>query len=285
MKKIIARYRAKIQSLLTEEKRRTLYIIIFRADTPVGKFFDLTLMAFIVASVVTVMLESVTSIQQKYGTVLNVLEWVFTIVFTIEYILRLWTVRHPWNYAKSFYGVIDLLSILPTYLSFFLVRSEYLIVIRALRLMRIFRILKLGHFSEQGHIITSALRASRHKIMVFLSFVMVLVLILGSLMYLIEGNANSGFTSIPRSVYWAIVTLTTVGYGDIAPVTPFGQFIAAIVMIMGYSVIAVPTGIVSAEFITVSADKGNGELRVCENCTREGHDMDAKYCKYCGERL
>ena len=262
-----------------------VFVIIFEADTYWGKIFDVSLLVFILGSVLAVMLETVAPIEAKYGEILKVLEWVFTIYFTIEYVLRLVCVRRPWRYATSFFGIIDLLAILPTYLSLIFAGTHYLAVIRALRLLRVFRIFKLAHFMNESTVILRALKASRAKITVFLVFILLVVMILGSVMYLIEGGeTDTGFTSIPRSVYWAIVTLTTVGYGDIAPGTPFGQFVAAIIMIMGYAVIAVPTGIVTAEFANM---KNDHELTTvtCNSCANEGHDADADFCKYCGEKL
>jgi voltage-gated potassium channel len=266
---------------LTKEK---IHEIIFEADTPMGKNFDVFLLIMIIASVLVVMLESVSSLQSKYGDIFYFLEWVFTIFFTIEYILRLYCVYSPFKYAKSFYGIIDLLAIIPTYLSLFITGAHTLLVIRALRLMRVFRVFKLVQFLNEWSLIVRALRASRAKITVFLIFILLVVMLMGSLMYLIESEQNSDFTSIPRSIYWAIVTLTTVGYGDISPVTALGQFIAAAIMIMGYVVIAVPTGIVSTELLNQSNSTQNN-TQACLNCSEEGHDDDADYCKYCGEEL
>lgn len=259
-----------------------IHEIIFEADTPAGKQFDVALLVLIVLSVVIVMLESVPSYVVKYRELFDVLEWVFTIIFTIEYALRLYSLRNPWRYAKSFYGIVDLLAVLPTYLAIFFSHSQYFAVIRALRLMRIFRIFKLGHFLREGEIIAQAMRASRARITVFLVFVLLLVTILGSIMYLVEGGSNEHFPSIPQSIYWAIVTLTTVGYGDLVPKSDLGRFLSAIVMILGYAVIAVPTGIVSAEL--VKTDTSTNTLS-CQSCGSEGHDDDADYCKYCGENL
>jgi voltage-gated potassium channel len=265
--------------------REKVFIVIFEADTYWGKVFDISLLVFILASVLAVMLETVAPIEEQYGSVLKVFEWIFTIYFTAEYVLRLVCVRRPWKYATSFFGIIDLLAILPKYLSLIFVGTHYLAVIRALRLLRVFRIFKLAHFMNESTIILRALKASRAKITVFLVFILLVVMILGSLMYLIEGGEiGTGFTSIPRSVYWAIVTLTTVGYGDIAPGTPFGQFVASFIMIMGYAVLAVPTGIVTAEFANI---KNEHELTTitCNSCANEGHDADAEFCKYCGTKL
>ncbi|MBV6654318.1 MAG: ion transporter [Mameliella sp.] len=264
--------------------RARLHEIIFEADTPTGKAFDIILLILIAASVLTVMLESVEPLQREYATLFTVVEWVFTIFFTIEYLLRLYCVFRPYKYATSFFGIIDLLAILPSYLALFLPTAQYFLIIRAFRLIRIFRIFKMAHFINEGNIIIQALKASRAKITVFLTFVSLLVIIIGALMYLVEGGSNDGFSSIPRGVYWSIVTLTTVGYGDITPTTDLGQFISGIVMILGYAIIAVPTGIVSAEFVReYKNEKAN--TQACRYCGQEGHDDDAKYCKYCGEVL
>lgn len=265
--------------------RNRIHEIIFEADTKEGKLFDVILLVFIIFSVLTVMLETVEYFDLKYKKVFYALEWIFTIFFTIEYILRLYCVYSPKKYATSFYGIIDLLSILPSYLSFFLVGSQSLLVIRALRLLRIFRIFKLGKFLKESAVIMHALKESRAKITVFLTFVLLLVTIVGSIMYLLEGSVNHDeFSSIPRSIYWAIVTITTVGYGDIHPVTPFGQFLASMLMILGYAVIAVPTGIVSAELVDASKEFQTS-TQACRNCSLEGHDNDAEFCKYCGTEL
>ena len=265
--------------------KERLHEIIFEADTPAGKVFDISLLVLIAASVLVVMLESVDPLQQRYSKIFTYLEWAFTIVFTIEYILRLYCVYRPIKYATSFFGIVDLLSILPTYLSLFVQGTHYLIVIRGLRLLRVFRILKLGHFLKEGDVIVRALMASRAKITVFLTFVMLATIIFGSVMYLVEGGSNDSFSSIPRSIYWAIVTLTTVGYGDITPATAIGQFLSAAIMILGYAIIAVPTGIVSAEFISeLNSDRGTN-TQACRYCGKEGHADDAVYCKYCGEIL
>lgn len=270
-----------------DPRKEKLHEIIFEADTPAGKAFDITLMILIGLSVLVVMLESVNSLEEKYGQLFFVLEWFFTICFTIEYALRLYCVYRPRKYATSFFGIVDLLSIIPTYLSILITGTHYLIVIRALRILRIFRIFKLVKFLQEGNIIVRALIASRAKIMVFMLFILLMVMILGSVMYLVEADANEKFDSIPRSIYWAIVTLTTVGYGDISPSTNFGQFLAAFVMLLGYAVIAVPTGIVSAEMMrdNNSLKKTQTNTQACRYCSREGHDDDAVYCKYCGELL
>lgn len=268
------------------ELKEKLHEIIFEADTPAGKAFDVSIMVLIVLSVIVVMLETVDFINQRFALLFSILEWALTILFSIEYVLRIYSIQKPWKYILSFYGIVDLVSILPTYLSYFLPGTHYLVTIRALRLLRVFRVLKLANYMVQSKILTTALKASRLKITVFLIVVMNVVLILGSAMYLIEGEADSGFTSIPRSVYWAVVTVTTVGYGDIAPVTPLGQFLSAILMIIGYGVIAVPTGIVSVELANAEADTKKAlNTLSCPVCSLEGHDSDATFCKYCGGEL
>lgn len=270
-------------------RKEKIHEVIFEADTPMGKAFDIILMVIILLSVIVVMLESVNSYEARFGRLFLILEWAFTIFFTIEYALRLYCVYNPKKYALSFFGIIDLLAIIPTYLSLIITGTQYLIVIRALRLLRIFRIFKLVKFLDEGNVIVRALIASRAKILVFMLFILLLVTILGSIMYLIEGDYNEKFDSIPRSVYWAIVTLTTVGYGDISPSTSFGQFVAAFVMLLGYAVIAVPTGIVSAEIARTARGSANKTLKTntqaCRYCSREGHADDAVHCKYCGELL
>jgi voltage-gated potassium channel len=262
-----------------------LHEIIFEADTPEGRFFDIMLLISILASVLVVMLESVSELNDKYHHLFYIMEWVFTGLFTLEYLLRLYSVKSPWRYAGSFYGIIDLLAILPTYLSLLVTGTQYLLVIRILRLLRIFRVFKLGHFLTEGEIIIKAMKASRAKITVFFMFVRLLVTIFGAIMYLLEGETNSSFSSIPRSIYLAIVTLTTVGYGDITPEPSLGQFVSAMVMILGYAVIAVPTGIVSSEFIEQVRKPLKVTTTACPNCSLEGHDPDASYCKFCGEPL
>jgi len=264
--------------------RARLHEIIFEADTPSGKAFDVALLLAIAASVAAVMLESVAPIRERYGRELYLVEWFFTILFTIEYALRLFCVRYPLRYARSFFGVVDLLAVLPTYLSALLPGAQSLLVIRVIRLLRIFRIFKLTRYLGEAKTLTIALRASRHKIIVFLGGVLSIVIIMGALMYLIEGPA-SGFTSIPRGVYWAIVTMTTVGYGDIAPRTVIGQTVAAFVMILGYAIIAVPTGIVSAELVQATRDSMSRHAQACPGCGAQGHDTDASYCNRCGEKL
>ncbi len=269
----------------TEKKkysfRHRLHEVIYEADTPSGKLFDVVLLIAILASILFVMLESVSSINEKYGAWLNIAEWVITILFSIEYILRIVAVKKPLKYIFSFYGVIDLLSTIPKYVSLFVVGSHNLAALRALRLLRVFRILKLARYIGESNRLLIALRASRAKISVFLFFVVILCIILGTIMYMIEG-AENGFTSIPRSVYWAIVTLTTVGYGDIAPGTPLGQLIASVIMILGYSIIAIPTGIVSSELTRTEI---HTNTQACPNCMAEGHKDGAEFCYNCGHKL
>lgn len=261
--------------------QHTLHEIIFEADSFSGKLFDVLLIVSILASVGVVMLDSVDSLQAKYGRIFLVIEWGFTIMFTIEYLLRLYCLGKPWKYALSFFGLVDLLSILPTYLSFFFPGTQYLLVIRTLRTIRIWRILKLAQYLHEWDYILQAMRASLRKIVVFLVVVVTIVSILGSVMYMIE-SSETGFTSIPRSIYWAIVTVTTVGYGDIAPQTDLGQMLAAFTMIMGYAIIAVPTGIVTVE---LGNARKSVSTQACPDCSREGHDSNAKYCKHCGSEL
>ncbi|WP_273444497.1 ion transporter [Neolewinella agarilytica] len=271
--------------MANRQTRDRIHEIIFEADTPTGKRFDIGLMILIVFSVIVVMLESSEEWEARYSGLFYVLEWIFTIVFTIEYILRLTVTIRPLKYALSFYGIIDLIAILPSYLSFFLVGTQYFVIIRILRLLRVFRVFKLGQFLTEGDQLRRAMIASRNKITVFLFAVTLLVVLIGSVMYLIEGGQNDGFSSIPRAVYWAIVTLTTVGYGDITPQTDVGQFLSAVVMILGYAIIAVPTGIVSSEMFEQAAMARKTNTQVCRYCAKEGHDDDATYCKYCGGRL
>ncbi len=256
--------------------------VIFEADTPVGKAFDLLLLIGIVASVAAVCLESVAAIRTAWGPALRIAEWVFTLLFTVEYGLRLATVLRPLRYAGSFYGVVDLLAVLPSYLGTLVPGTHALIVIRALRLLRVFRVLKLARFVGEASVLGRALRRSARKVMVFVGTVLTLVLILGTAMYLVEGGQH-GFSSIPQSMYWAIVTMTTVGYGDIAPQTVLGKFVASAVMIIGYGIIAVPTGIFTVEL--VSAARAGVSTRACPACGRGGHDSDARFCKYCGSGL
>lgn len=272
-----------IKNCLSVQRWRTvLHEVIFEAETPTGKAFDVLLIVSILASVVAVMLDSIDVVRSQYGSLLYKIEWFFTILFTVEYALRLLCVGRPLKYAISFYGVVDLLAIIPTYLSLLLPGTQYLLVIRILRILRIFRILKLATYLGESKLLIKALQTSRRKISVFLFTVLTLVVIFGSLMYVIEGREN-GFTSIPRSIYWAIVTMTTVGYGDISPQTALGQAIASIVMILGYGIIAVPTGIVTVGMSQTFSRKVS--TQVCSECNAEGHDADAKHCKFCGAAL
>lgn len=262
--------------------RDQVYTIIFGTDTFWGKLFDIILLVAILLSVFAVMLESVESIEQKYGNILYVIEWVFTILFTLEYIARIIAVEKPRRYIFSFYGIIDFLSILPSYLSIFISGSQMLMIIRSIRLIRVFRVFKLVRFLGEASQLSHALRSSAAKIIVFIGSVFIVVVIVGSMMYLIEGREN-GFSSIPKSIYWAIVTLTTVGYGDIAPQTVLGQALASFIMILGYGVIAVPTGIVSSEMTKqIKNVQGNA---TCPTCDSKGLDNDAIYCKNCGNKL
>jgi voltage-gated potassium channel len=262
--------------------RNWLHEIIFEADTAGGKLFDVLLIISIIVSVALVMLDSVAEINAAHGPLLYAGEWFFTLLFTLEYVLRLFSIGRPLSYATSFFGLVDLLAILPTYLSILFPGTQYLLVIRILRVLRIFRVLKLVPYVGEGRMLMQALRASRRKITVFLFAVLTLVIIFGSLMYLIE-DASDGFTSIPRCVYWAVVTLTTVGYGDISPQTNLGQFVAAFIMIIGYAIIAVPTGIVTVELSHAFSKKLT--TQACPQCSAEGHDSDARNCKYCGALL
>ncbi|MCB0460753.1 MAG: ion transporter [Flavobacteriaceae bacterium] len=259
-----------------------LHEIIYEADTREGKLFDIILLIAIVASIVLVMLESVKSIDENYHNFLNISEWVITILFTIEYIARIISVKKPANYIFSFYGLVDLLATIPKYISLAFAGTHALVALRALRLLRIFRILKLARYLGESNRLVNALKASKAKIFVFLFAVIVIAIILGTIMYLVEGEEN-GFTNIPKSVYWCIVTLTTVGFGDIAPQTPLGQFIASLIMILGYGIIAVPTGIVSAEY--TKAKKVDTNTQSCPNCGAERHRNDAEHCYKCGYKL
>ena len=265
----------------SKKLKKQLYEIIFEADTFAGKLFDIILLIVIFFSISLVMLESIDSINAKYNTFFNYSEWTVTALFTIEYIARIWLLDKPFKYIFSFYGIIDFLSIIPSFLAVFYVGAESLSVIRGLRLLRIFRILKLSRYSNEGKILIDALIESRQKLSVFLFGVLMIVIFIGTVMYIVEGPEN-GFTSIPESIYWAIVTITTVGYGDIVPHTYLGKFISSALMLLGFAIIAIPTGIV-----TVNISKRNKKIttQVCPNCLAEGHDPDAVYCKYCGEKL
>ena len=260
-----------------------LHEIIFESNTTAGKAFDIALLISILASIAIVMADSVPALHKKYGYVFYILEWSFTILFTVEYVLRLVSVKSPRHYTVSFLGIIDLLAIVPSYLSIFFAGAQSLLVLRALRLLRIFRIFKLSYFLAEMRFLGIAISASLRKISIFMLFVIALVIILGSVMYLVEKGEN-GFTSIPDSIYWAIVTITTVGYGDISPVTPMGKLVASVIMLLGYGIIAVPTGIVTSEMALAVRNKQQKHV-ACPNCGKEGHDNDADFCKYCGAKL
>ena len=262
--------------------RHRLHEIIFESDTRAGRAFDVALLMAVLLSVLAVMLESVASVRDRFGTELKVLEWVFTLLFTLEYGLRLLALRHPGTYVVSFFGVVDLLSFVPTYLSALFPGAQALVVIRAFRVIRLFRIFKLLRHVHQAQALSQALRASRPKILVFLVGMAGTVVTMGAVIYLVEGGQN-GFTSIPRSVYWAVVTVTTVGYGDMVPATPLGQAIAALAMITGYATIAVPTGIIGADLLEATRKLAVGQA--CPGCGVQGHDADAIYCKHCATKL
>jgi voltage-gated potassium channel len=272
-----------IEQKPTSDRRRRLHEIIFESDTPAGRAFDLVLLWAVILSVLVVMIESVADIRRDHGAILRAVEWTFTILFSLEYMLRLLAVRRPLRYATSFFGVIDLLAILPTYISLLVPGTQALLVVRIARLLRVFRILKLASFLHEAEVLRRALAASRAKITVFLGAVITVVVVTGALMYLIEYE-NPGFDNIPHAIYWAIVTLTTVGFGDITPKTSLGQVLASILMIMGYGIIAVPTGIVSVELANASRQKVvSGQS--CPSCSAEGHQPDALYCRRCGQPM
>ncbi len=255
-----------------------LHEIIFEAETPAGKLFDILLIIFIIASVAAVMLDSVQSIRQDYSALFDILDWVFTAVFTLEYFARLYAVSKPLAYARSFYGIVDLLAVLPGYISFFFPGAQYLSAVRIFRVLRVFRILKLAHYLDESDLLFNSIVASRKRITVFLMGVLTLVVFIGAIMYVIEGEEN-GFTSIPLSIYWAVVTLTTVGYGDMSPKTSLGQAFSVLIMIVGYGIIAIPTGIVTHEMALQSRSVST---RACPACGSDGHDETASYCKNCG---
>ena len=263
--------------------KHRLHDIIFEADTRTGKIFDEVLLVLILLSVIVAMWETVPSVDGRYIHLFHVLEWIFTILFTVEYFFRIYSTAKPIKYITSFYGVIDLLAILPSYLSLILAGTHTLVIIRALRLLRVFRIFKMVSFLHQSKVLMLALRSSYVKISIFLYFVIIIVCIFGSIMYVVEGGTNPDFDSIPRSVYWSVVTVTTVGYGDITPNTFIGQFLSAILMILGYAIIAVPTGILTRELM--SSQKIGTNTQACHSCASEGHDDDALYCKLCGDKL
>ncbi|MBT3243346.1 MAG: ion transporter [Bacteroidetes bacterium] len=266
---------------MDKSRKQRLWEIIFQADSKAGRTFDVFLLIAIFISILAVILESVDTINEEHRQLLRILEWVITIIFTAEYAVRIYVVRKPHRYIFSFYGIVDFLSILPSYLGLILLGSQSMLVIRALRLLRVFRILKISRYTKAGNTITSALKSSLVKISVFLFAIVMLVIIIGTMMYLIEGKDN-GFNNIPTSIYWAIVTLTTVGYGDIAPHTVLGQLLASLVMIMGYGIIAVPTGIVTAQ---VMSEKYSNPMKSCPDCNDDNHPADAAFCKSCGSSL
>lgn len=259
-----------------------MHDVIFKHEQPEQRAFDVALIIAILLSVIVVMLDSVEGLRDVYGPLFRKAEWVFTALFTVEYLLRLWTAKQPLRYATSFYGIVDLLAVLPTYLSIVFPAGRFLVALRILRVLRVFRILKLAPYVKEASVLSAALRASRRKIFVFVYTVLTIVVVVGSLMYMIEGP-DTGFTSIPQSIYWAIVTLTTVGYGDISPQTPLGQVLASALMIVGYGIIAVPTGIVTMELNRAS--RAYESDRTCPACGTARHESDAQYCRLCGERL
>lgn len=280
MKKLMYFWHAKFFRNMSKSIKQNLYEIIFEADTPKGKAFDVVLLIAILLSIVSVLLESVESINYKYGNYIQWFEWFITVLFTIEFTARIFVVQKPMRYIFSFYGIIDLLALLPSYLALFITGVSGLAVIRGLRLIRIFRIFKLSRYTNEGSVLIKALIDSRHKLSVFLVSILTIVTIIGAVMYIVEGPEN-GFKSIPESIYWAVVTITTVGYGDISPHTGLGKFISSFLMIIGYAIIAVPTGIVGAEL----NKKQKITTQVCPECLKEGHDYDANFCKYCGAKL
>lgn len=278
------RIKEKIYAFLHNKKLKDeLYVIIFESDTPMGKLFDTCLIGFIIASILVVILESVQGFAGHFNLALRITEYVFTGFFTFEYLVRIYCSPHPRKYIFSFFGIVDLLATLPIYLGFFFTSSRYLLIIRAFRLIRIFRVYKLFNFLAEGNLLLVSLRASGPKIFVFFFFVVILVTSIGTIMYMVEGGQpGTAFNNIPNSIYWAIVTMTTVGYGDITPVTPVGKFISAIVMLIGYTIIAVPTGIVSATMVNEHRKRS---LLRCPSCHKTGHEEMAEYCKHCGHRL
>jgi voltage-gated potassium channel len=271
-----------LQPITSNKLRRRFHQVIYEADTPAGKLFDVILLILIIISIVAVMLESVAQIQSRYGNELHVIEWIITVFFTLEYIGRIFSVGKPLRYILSFYGIIDLLATLPAYVDLLFPGLHFLLALRAIRLLRVFRILKLVHFVGAANALTEAIRKSKDKIAVFLFAVVVVCIILGTIMYMVEGP-ESGFTSIPVSIYWTIVTLTTVGFGDITPQTPLGQFISVLIMILGYGIIAVPTGLITAQFMSKNDPENNTQS--CPNCSVYGHRDGAKYCYNCGTKL
>lgn len=268
----------------TSPFRERLWRIIFLSDTRLGRLFDISLLLVIGLSILVVMLESVEPLRARHETAFFVIEWTVTGIFTLEYLVRLWVVRRPRSYACSFFGVVDLLSFLPTYLELFFVGTHYLMVLRVLRLLRMFRVLKMAHYIGEAGVLVNALRASRAKIAIFLFSVMTLVCVEGTLMYLIEQGANPGFSNIPQAIYWAIVTITTVGYGDVSPVTVPGKMMASVIMLTGFAILAVPTGVVTAELGREMARAHRRSTR-CRECGWEDHDFRARHCQQCGTGL
>jgi voltage-gated potassium channel len=277
--------RQQLDKRINTLQKERLHTIIFKNETKEGVLFDTILIWVIIASIIVVILETVVEFHKIYWWLFFVLEWVFTLIFTIEYIFRLYAARQPLGYATSFFGIVDLLSIVPTYFGIFFIAAGNLIIVRALRLLRIFRIFKMGHFVSEGEIILSALRASRTKIYVFVSFIVLMSMIIGSVLYIVEGGTNPKLNNIPKGIYWAIVTLTTVGYGDVTPITPFGKFLATVVMIMGYGVIAVPTGIVTAEISSRVMNMKEIIFKECKSCGQVEHHTEAIFCHKCSASL
>jgi voltage-gated potassium channel len=263
--------------------REKIHSVIYESSTPAGKAFDVSLLFLIITSILVVMLDSIGSLHDRYGDFFLALEWTYTFLFTIEFILRLICIKKPLRFIFSFFGIIDILSILPTYLGLFYAGAQTLLVVRGLRLLRVFRIFKLRHYVSEMQFLLHAMKGSIRKISIFMLMVFTTVIVLGSMMYLVEQGQN-GFTSIPDSIYWAIVTITTVGYGDISPVTPLGKFVASVIMLMGYGIIAVPTGIITTEMALAARSKTHS-TETCPHCGREGHDDDAVHCKFCGAKL
>lgn len=264
--------------------RQRLHSLIYEHDTPAERAFDVVFIGAILLSVLVVMLDSVAGLSLRYGALFKKAEWAFTVIFTVEYVLRVWAASEPARYARSFYGIVDLLALLPTYLMAIFPAGRFLVVFRILRVLRVFRILKLATYVKEASVLSSALRASQQKITVFVATVLTVVVVVGSTMYLIEGP-ESGFTSIPMAIYWAIVTLTTVGYGDIAPQSTLGRVVASALMVLGYGIIAVPTGIVTLELERASRASGANAARRCADCDLERHEPDALHCRRCGARL
>jgi voltage-gated potassium channel len=263
--------------------RHRLHDAFFEHETPSGKTVDIFLLLMIFLSITVVMLDSVSRLHQQYGLVFHRLEWFFTILFTLEYVLRISLSPHPAKFVFSFLGLVDLIAILPTYISLFMAGFQSLLIMRALRLLRIFRIFRLSHFLTDLQFLSRAMRASFRKISIFLLFALVIVIIMGSVMYIVEDPKN-GFTSIPQCIYWAVSTITTVGYGDVVPITPMGKVIANIVMLIGFAIIAVPTGIITTEMSMAIKTKEQGRSQ-CKSCNKSGHDLDASYCKHCGSKF